>query len=90
MRVANLTILCLLSRKKVDFRSAGPPLPSTRSSGACVTINGRALYMGGTAPDGFKSSTVFGLREDLSGWDEIEDIRMPEGWSSMAFAVYEF
>ena len=60
------------------------------AAGLMVAASGgtRALYIGGNLTT-VAVDTVLQLRDDLTGWDHVERLRLPRPMSFFAGAIYE-
>ena len=93
MILGNINYLFLESCKIAQaskFRFVGPPLPQAVTAGAMVTlVDGRtALFIGGSRSDWDPVDTVLQLRDDLSGWGERLNLKLPWGMAYFQAITY--
>ena len=73
------------------YRSSGAELPQPLAAGVLLTVSegARALYLGGSpGPNGDYVDTVFEMRDDLTGWDHREDLRLPRTLAYFTAVAY--
>ena len=70
------------------FRSAGPSLPYPRAAGVLLHLEGRAHSLGGQTEPNSLVDTTYALRDDLTAWDEVPEMRLP--WNMHYFSAEQY